>query len=132
MMRTTTALVWGILATSTMTAGSWAGELTVATVSPPRNGINVAISAPITITFDRPVLRESFTTANFWAFARWSGAAEGTISFSNNDQTVTLTPTNHFSHGEQVTVYLSKFVLAADGSLFRPAGYSWQFTTRVR
>jgi hypothetical protein len=131
-MRSTTTLVWGFLAAITMTTGSWAGELTVATFSPPRNGINVAVSTPISITFDRPVLRSSFTTANFWAFARWSGAAEGTISFSNNDQTVTLTPTDHFSHGEQVTVYLSKFVLAADGSLFRPAGYSWQFITRVR
>jgi hypothetical protein len=113
-------------------AGAWAGELTVASISPPRSGNNVAVSAPISITFDRAVLRSSFTSANFWAFGRWSGAAEGTITFSNNDKTVTLTPANHFSHGEQVTVYLSKFVLAADGSLFRPAGYSWQFITRVR
>lgn len=131
-MRPITAMCCGVLLACQVTGAAWAGELTVASISPPRNGNNAAVSAPIIVTFDRPVLRESFTTANFWAFGRWSGAAEGEITFSNNDQTVTLTPTNHFSHGEQVTVYLSKFLEAADGSLFRPAGYSWQFTTRVR
>ena len=121
-----------VMAAGASTRAAAAGELTVAAISPPRNGNNVAAGAPIVVTFDRPVLRGSFTTANFWAFGRWSGAAEGAITFSNNDTTVTLTPTVHFSNGEHVTVYLSKFLQAADGSLFRPAGYSWQFTTRVR
>lgn len=125
-------MVCGLVWLTNLDSVAMGGELTVVSISPPRNGNNVPVSAPISITFDRPVQRSSFTTANFWAFARWSGAAEGAIAFSNNDQTVTLTPADRFSHGEQVTVYLSKFVQAADGSPFRPAGYSWQFTTRVR
>lgn len=121
-----------VLCLSIFAGSVWGDELAVVSIQPPRNGNNVATGSKISVTFDRPVQRESFTSANFWAFARWSGAVEGEISFSNKDQTVTLTPAAQFSNGEQVTVILSKFLQAADGSPFRAAGYSWQFMTRVR
>src|SRR5262249_53928684 len=103
------------------------GQLSVVSTSPPLNGRNADMFAPISVTFNRAVNRATFTSNTFWAFGRTSGTAVGTISFSNADQTVTLTPTRRFQAGEPVMVILSHDLRAADGSAMRQAGYSWQF-----
>lgn len=109
-----------------------AGELSVISIDPPMNSSNIPAHSSISVTFNMPVNPVTVTTDSFWAFARWSGAVEGAITFSNNDQTITLTPDNDLSHGESVMVILSHDLQGADGSPFRSAGYSWQFMTRVR
>ncbi len=68
-----------------------AGELTVVSVDPAINASNVSVNAPISVHFNMPVMRSTATTANFWAFARWSGAVGGTIAFADGDQSITLT-----------------------------------------
>lgn len=108
-----------------------AGTLAVTSVQPPLNAGNVPPRAAISVTFDRPLNTASVTSARFWAFGRWSGAAEGAITFSNRNHTATLTPHEQFSAGESVMVILSHDVQAADGSPLRAAGYSWQFTVRA-
>ncbi|MCI0676982.1 MAG: FG-GAP-like repeat-containing protein [Phycisphaerales bacterium] len=119
------------LSTFALTGQVMAGNLAVTSVEPPLNAINIAPGAPIIVHFDAPVLPSSISTQSFWAFARWSGAVEGKISLSNNDQTVTLTPDQHFSAGESVMVILSHDIQAADGSPLRAAGHSWQFIVRA-
>lgn len=107
-------------------------ELVVVATSPGLNANNVGLLDPITVTFNRPVDRTTFTSQRFWAFGRFSGAVSGPISFANADQTVVLTPVRRFQAGELVTVFLSHDLRAADGTFLRAAGYSWQFQTRAR
>ncbi len=113
-------------------AASAGVELAVVSTSPGLNGANVDWVAPVSITFDRPVDRATFTSRTFWAFGRISGTAVGSIEFSNADQTVTLRPNRRFQAGEVVTVFLANSVRGADTAPLRSAGYSWQFVTRVR
>jgi len=106
-----------------------AGELQVVTVLPTPRSLAAATNAPITLTFNQPVNPATITNLTFWAFGRWSGTATGTYSFTNGNQTVTLTPAQPFSAGEQVMVILSHDIQAQDGSPLRTAGYSFQFWT---
>lgn len=107
-------------------------ELSVVSTSPALNGRNIDLRAGISVTFNQPVDRTTFTSQNFWAFGKASGTTAGTISFSNGDQTVTLTPDRRFQAGESVMTILSRNLRGIDGTSLRQAGYSWQFTTRVR
>src|SRR5262245_30889267 len=109
-----------------------AGTLTVTSVNPDLNGLNAAVDTPIVVHFDRPVLPSSVTSSSFRVFGRWSSAAEGKFTFSNNDQTVTLTPDAPFSAGETVMVMLSHDLTAQDGSPLRAAGFSFHFWTVTR
>lgn len=108
-----------------------AADLAVVSVEPsPR--LNAPVSGPIVIHFDKPVKPVSVVLLDsFWAFARWSGTVQGTISFSNGDQTVTLTPSWPLSAGENVMVILSHDIEAVDGTTLRPGGYSFQFWTKT-
>ena len=86
---------------------AWGGELSVVAVEPVSQRIDVPIDGAMVVRFDRPVRRDSVTTASFWAFGRWSGPVDGAFSFSDGDSTVTLTPSRSYSGGETVTVTLS-------------------------
>ncbi|TWT45205.1 FG-GAP repeat protein [Phycisphaerae bacterium RAS1] len=99
----------------------------VASHVPARNALTAAVDASISVTFDQPINLGSITPASFKAFGKWSGAALGAYSFSNADQTVTLTPAQPFSAGESVMAVLANTIEAADGSPLRAAGFSWQF-----
>lgn len=108
-------------------------ELTVVSVEPIPRAVTVPVDSAIVVHFDRPVRPETIVPwQSFWAFGRWSGTVAGTFSYSNGDQTVTLTPAQPFSAGESVMVILSHDIEATDGSSLRPGGYSYQFWTRAR
>jgi hypothetical protein len=121
-----------VLAAAAISATPAFAELIVQSTSPTRNASNVSPLATVSVTFDRPVMTATFTSQTFWAFGRSSGTAVGALSFSNSNQTVTLTPTRRFQVGEMVTVFLADSLRAADGTFLRTQGYSWQFMTRAR
>ncbi|MCH8964388.1 MAG: VCBS repeat-containing protein [Planctomycetes bacterium] len=106
-----------------------AGEFGVVAVEPAAHSLTAPVAAPITVHFDQPVLPASITSDSFWAFGRWSGTVQGTYSFSNGDQTVSLHPDEPLFYGEQVMVILSHDIQAAGGDPLRSAGFSWQFWT---
>ena len=109
-----------------------AGELTVLSVEPAPRSLAAPVATSITVHFDRAVERSSIVPRrSFWAFGRWSGAADGTIGFADGDRTVILTPDRRFSSGENVMVLLSNQIEATDGSPLRQGGYSFQFWTRA-
>ncbi len=124
-------LSWAICAAATaaVVAPAWAGELTVISTTPAAHTISVPTGVPIIIEFNQPVDRNSVTPNSFGASGRWSGAVAGTLSFSNNDQTVTLDPDENFFFGEQVMVVLSHDLQAIGGETLRSAGYSFTFWT---
>lgn len=109
-----------------------AGTLTVTSVYPTRHSLTNPINTPIIVNFDRPINPATVTSARFWAFGRWTGAVGGTFSYSNGNQTVTLTPSRPFVAGDLVSVFLADTLAAQDGSPIRAAGYMWQFYTRSR
>jgi hypothetical protein len=108
-----------------------AAQLTVASTSPLLNANNVARTAPIRVTFDRALNTFTTSSAQFHAFGKQSGPIAGTLTFSNANRTLTLTPTRPFNAGESVMVLISHNLRAADGSFLRAQGYSFTFTVGV-
>ena len=100
----------------------------VTSTIPARNALHVARNTAISVTFDQPVVRATVNLSTFRVYGRWSGRADGVVTFSNADQTITLTPDAPFSGGETVSVNLGTGILGTGGSPFRPGGYAFQFT----
>ncbi|UCE03560.1 MAG: VCBS repeat-containing protein [Candidatus Latescibacterota bacterium] len=99
---------------------------------PEGNALDANVDAAIELHFDRAVDRSSVVPhRTLWAFGRWSGRVEGTISFARGDSVVRLTPSLPLSAGERVLVVVSHDLRAADGTNLRQAGYSFRFWTRA-
>ena len=109
----------------------FAAPLAVVSTSPARLEA-VAKNSVVTITFDRPVLPASVTATSFRVFGKQSGVVMGPFTFSNGNQSVTLTPSRSFAAGETVVVNLSHALTAADSSPLRSAGYTYQFRIQTR
>jgi hypothetical protein len=128
MRRAWVAGVWGAVA-----PGLLAGELSVVSVEPAPRVLSAAADSAVTIHFNGPLNTTTVQLGqSFSVFGRWSGAAAGTLTFADGDQSVTLTPAYPFSAGEMVLVTLSNAVQGADGSPLRSAGYSYQFWVNAR
>jgi hypothetical protein len=109
-----------------------AQNLAVVSTTPARHQGHVSEHTTVSVTFDRALQRTSVTPASFRVVGRWTGRAAGTITFSNGDRTLTLTPEAPFSAGEPVSVNLARTVAAADGATLRSAGHAFQFTVAAR
>ena len=103
------------------------GELQVVSTSPVRNRNGVPLDTAVSVTFDRAVQTSTVSPSTFRVHGRWSGRADGILSFSNAGRTVTLDPNGTFSGGESVSVYLSHSIQATDGSPLRNGGYAFRF-----
>jgi hypothetical protein len=111
---------------------SRAADLAVVAVSPSARSVAAPITSSIAVTFDKPVKPESIVPLeSFWAFSKWSGTVAGYFTFADGNTTVRLHPDRNFSAGEQVMVFLSHDIEAADGTFLRAGGYSFQFWTRA-
>lgn len=106
-----------------------AGGLDIVSITPTPRLVTAPVDGAITVEFNQAVDPTTFTSTSFWAFGKWSGLAAGSFSFSNSDQTVTLTPNEPFSAGEPVMVIMANTLEAANGATFAPGGYSFQFWT---
>ncbi len=106
-------------------------QLTVVSHSPTRNQNSVVLNTSISVTFDRAVDPATFTSANFKLFGKLTGPMVGALTFTNSNQTATLTPTRPFLAGEVAMVVMSHNLRAADTTALRQAGYTFMFTTRA-
>ncbi|MFZ0548967.1 MAG: FG-GAP-like repeat-containing protein [Candidatus Promineifilaceae bacterium] len=114
-----------------MSRQATAGGFSIVEMQPQPRTVTAPTASSISLQFDQPVNPATVTSDTFWAFGRWSGTAAGNYTFSNNDQTVTLTPPHPFSAGEQVMVIISNQIESASGTPLRSAGYSFQFWTKA-
>ncbi len=105
--------------------------LVVSSASPAPGAMNVAATTTVSVNFGQPVMTSTVNALNFDAFGRATGPAGGIFSFSNGNQTVTLTPAHSFAAGETVLVVLSHNLLAADGTPLRSAGYAYSFVIKA-
>jgi hypothetical protein len=103
--------------------------IAVSTTTPVGNANNVSRGTAIVVNFDRPLATASITPSSFWIWGTQTGRADGTIAFSNSDQTLTFTPSGHFFPGEWVSIQLAHSISGADTSPLRSAGYAFQFQT---
>jgi hypothetical protein len=120
----------GLLAAASVSAeesGVALGEMQVMMTSPARNRVGVSPSARVRVRFDRPVQTATVNSSSFRVHGRWTGRADGVLTFSNGNRTVTLNPDHDFSSGETVYVNLGHSIVATDGSPLRSAGYAFQF-----
>jgi hypothetical protein len=121
----------GLLAAASLSGeggGLAMAQMQVVSTSPVRHRGGVARGTPVSVTFDRPLQTATVDSSTFRVRGRWSGRADGVLSFSGDGRTVTLVPTRTFSGGETVYVNLGHSIMAADGSPLRSAGYAFQFT----
>jgi VCBS repeat protein/Big-like domain-containing protein len=120
-----------LLVTTVLAVAAHAAEPHVVSTSPVRLAVAPATTA-VSITFDQALLTSSVTPSSFRVFGRSSGTKSGTLTFSDTDHTVTLTPSRAFSAGEVVLVNLSHAIFAADSTPLRSAGYAFTFTVAAQ
>jgi hypothetical protein len=120
-----------MLVTAVLSVAAHAAEPHVVSTSPVRLAVAPTTTA-VSITFDQALLTSSVTPSTFRVFGRSSGTKTGTLTFSDTDHTVTLTPSSAFSAGEVVLVNLSHDIRAADSTALRSAGYAFTFTVAAQ
>ena len=113
-------------------SGAAFGEMQVVGTRPTRNRLRAPANSMVSVRFDRPVQPMTVNTSSFRVYGRWSGRADGVLSFSEGGQTVTLDPDHNFSAGETVYVNLGHSIVATDGSPLRSAGYAFQFSVATQ
>jgi len=101
-------------------------QLTVVSTSPALNAA-AAVTASVSVEFDRALDTGTLNASSFRVFGRGSGTASGTLTFSNGNKTVTLTPSDPFTAGEIV------FVNLADNEFLdhKPGNYGYAVFGRV-
>lgn len=106
-----------------------AHAIAVTSTTPHGNANNVSRSGAIAITFDAPLATSTITSSSLRVWGNETGPVAGTIEYSNNDQTLTFTPSGTYFPGEWITINLSHAITGADSSPLRQAGYAFQFMT---
>lgn len=97
----------------------------VISTSPVSNGVNVALTMPISVTFDEPVL--NVNTATFIAIVGSTSYPGTVISTSQSDYT--FNPSNSWPPGTQVQVELFSTITDLSGNGLLP--YFFSFTTTL-
>lgn len=102
----------------------------VISVSPANQLINAAANTEIVIAFDTPIDLATVTDTSLYIFGRWSGAAEGSVSYNTGENKLTFTPGKSFYPGELVFVNLSRKIKNTSGETME-YGYAWHFWIRT-
>ncbi len=97
---------------------------TILSTIPSNGASNQPISQEISVTFSKPLTTSSCNTNTFYMDQN----VTGTISFSNENRTVTFSPTGDLDYSTDYTVTVKSGIQDMSGN---PMGtdYSWQFTT---
>lgn len=106
---------------------AFAGELTVSSVSPTQNALNVARATDIVVDFDRALDPASPGADDFHVLGKASGPVSGTLLLQSAGTRLRFTQDAPFHAGEQVFVSLAADLTAADASALRSAGYGFDF-----
>lgn len=124
-----TAVLSALVASACFGDGPSGPELppVVESLSPVPNAISAPVAGPLVVRFDRALNRNSVGPGDLRVFGRWSGAAIGSITLSEDDKTLSFAPSRPFSAGELVTATIPEgAVLSGEGGAFSP-GYTWSF-----
>ena len=103
----------------------------VENVLPTPNVISAEATAPVVITFDRPVDPSTVHDKTVMVFGRWSGVAKGQFTFARGGREVRFLPDRPFAAGERVMISLARTIASPDGSTLA-AGYAWSFWVKAK
>ncbi len=98
----------------------------VVSVFPTAQTITADKNSTIIIEFDLAINTLSVDSQSIHVFGRWSGVANGTFNFENNNAKIHFIPNESFSSGEWVTVSISKHLTDQNGQNLEH-GYAWNF-----
>ncbi len=93
---------------------------------PEANEIGVAVTAPISATFNRGVEPSSVTSRTFAVHGQLGGLAGGSFHYDAGSRTLTLDPDRSFHAGEVLHVTASTGISSTSDVSLKP--YGWQFT----
>jgi hypothetical protein len=105
---------------------AYAQTLSVSAFSPDRFSLSADTLNSITVTLNQAVDVAAFNDASLIVYGDLTGYRTGSISFSNNNQTIRFTPSGNFASGERVTVLLVQGLKAANGPTLTNS-FQWSF-----
>lgn len=95
--------------------------------SPASGAADVAVNAPVTVTFSETMGAASITTSSF-TLTQGSAPVAGTVSYDGGALTATFTPSSNLAYGTTYTATLTTAVQDSEGvALASPI--AWNFTT---
>jgi hypothetical protein len=95
--------------------------LTISSITPAKNGLDVDTAANITVTFNVDANADSLNARNVLVKGSMSGSIAGTISYDGPTKTMTFNPTGYFRAGEIVSVTLKSGIASASALSFLTA-----------
>jgi hypothetical protein len=116
--------------TWTFTTEVDASSLEVESVSPEAASIGVAINAPVSIRFSKPVNTSTLTTSNVRLVSQTGSSVTGSVSYDAAQRLATFRPTGSLSAN---TRYMCTVTTAVSSTDSKPlsAQYDWFFVTGV-
>jgi uncharacterized repeat protein (TIGR01451 family) len=93
---------------------------------PVTHEVGVALTAPISASFDGDVDTSTVTSRTLAVHGHLGGLASGTFHYDEGSRTLTLDPDRTFHAGEVLRVSATSGVSSTEGAPLKP--YGWQFT----
>jgi len=124
------AIVFLFLLSLQTVSANGVGGVTVTSVSPAKNALDISTTTTIQVTFSEAMLTTSFNdTTSFIVSGITSGRHRGTFAFSGGNTIATFTPTVAFKKGEIVFVDLTSNLKNAGNIALTSLEYSFTIMT---
>jgi len=104
--------------------------LTVVSVTPQQNALNIAQNTKITVMFSSNMDSSTFTNSTVKINGSLSGLHPSTFSYNSGTRTLLITPTISFKLGECVTVTVTRGIKNITNEPITRS-YSWNFTVKT-
>ena len=104
--------------------------LTITSITPTCNALNVAKNTNITITFTTDINQSTLSNSTIKINGSLSGLRSSNFNYNSSTKTATISPNTPFIVGELVTVALTRGIKNANGDSLS-TGYSWSFTIKT-
>jgi Arylsulfotransferase (ASST)/Bacterial Ig-like domain/Kre9/KNH-like N-terminal Ig-like domain/Secretion system C-terminal sorting domain len=108
------------------TASIWAQQIIY--TSPRNNASYVTLQTSVILKSDLKIDAEALNSKFIKVIGSISGDHNGTISLSDDEQTIVFKPENNFSPGEEVTVSVNEGIKTIDGQLLKPLSIKFKTT----
>jgi len=93
---------------------------------PSQHAVGVAVTAPITLTFDSTMDASTVNSHTLFVHGHLTGLFTDSYSYDGASETLTFTPTRSYHTGEVVRVHATAGISDIGGAALRP--YGWEFT----
>jgi hypothetical protein len=99
----------------------------ITAMSPSSGAADVAVNAPVTVTFSETMSPSSINTSSF-TLSQGGSPVSGSVSYDTGSLTATFTPSSNFAYSTIYTVAITTGVQDSEGVALASSN-SWSFTT---